>query len=80
MLHGYKFKTCYDLTKMTTHSPSTEVESVAPLCPGDQLSPPCVAHKLVIVAVGLVLCPRYPPLVVVEVLPDGDGVSVGRCD
>ena len=63
---GYKFKTCYDMMKPTIHSPSTEVESVALLCPGDQLPPSCGPHK-VILDVGLMLCLIYPLLVVVDV-------------
>ena len=63
---GYKFKTCYDIIKITTHSPSTEVECVAPLCPDDQLSPPCGIHPFT-PAVGVVSCLRYLLLVVVDV-------------
>ena len=47
------------------HIPSTEVECVAPLCPGDQLPPPCGAHP--ILAVGPVLTLLYLLLVVVDV-------------
>ena len=53
------------MMKPTIHSPSTEVESVALLCPGDQLSPPCGAHCLIL-AVGVVLCLHYLLLVVVD--------------
>ena len=44
------------------HCPSTEVEGVTPLCPGDQLPPPRGGHT-----VGDVLCLLYPLLVVVNV-------------
>ena len=66
MLHGYKFKTCCDLTNQILHCPSTEVESVAPLCPGEHLPPPCGYHHAVPAAVGLVLCRRYLPLIVID--------------
>ena len=55
------------MIKITIHVPrSTEVECVAPLCPGDQLPPPCGGHH-VILAVGPVLCLHYLLLVVVDV-------------
>ena len=63
---GYKFKTCYDSIKITIHSPCTEVECVTPLCPGDQLPPPCGDHQFRL-AVGVVLCLIYPLLVVEDV-------------
>ena len=65
---GYKFKTCYDSIKITIHSPSTKVECVAPLCPGDQLPRPCGGHHIR-PAVGVVSCLRYLLLVVVDVDP-----------
>ena len=52
--------------KVTPHSQSSEVEGVTPLCPGDQLPPPCGDHPG-IPAVGLVSCLLYPLLVVVDV-------------
>ena len=63
---GYKLKTCYDAIKSTTHCCSTEVECVAPLCPGDQLPPPCGDHQFRL-AVGPVSCLLYLLLVVVDV-------------
>ena len=66
LLHGYKFKACYDIINPTIHSLSTEMECVALLCPGDQLQPPCGPHN-VILAAGVVLCLLYPLLVVVDV-------------
>ena len=66
MLQGYKFKACYDIKKIITNSPSTEVECVALLCPGDQLPPPCGFHPLIL-AVGAVQCLPYLLLVVVDV-------------
>ena len=65
-LQGYKFKACYDIIKIIIHSPSTEVECVTPLCPGDQLSPPCGPH-LVILALGPMQCLLNLLLVVVDV-------------
>ena len=66
MSDGYKLKTCYDLVKITMHYNSTEVECVAPLCPGDQLPPPCGGDP-VRLAVGVVCCLHYWLLVVVDV-------------
>ena len=66
LLQGYKFETGYDIVIITIHTLSTEVEGVPPLCPGDQLPPPCGCHP-VILAVGPVLCLLYLPLVVVNV-------------
>ena len=63
--NGYELKTCYDIVKFTLHPPSAKVEGVSPLCPGDQLPPPCGGHH-VILAVGDVLCLPYLLLVVVD--------------
>ena len=66
LLDGYKFKTCYDLLKCTTHSKSTKVECISPGCPGDQLPSPGGVHSFRL-AVGPVFCLLYPLLVVVDV-------------
>ena len=66
LLQGQKFKTCYDNSKLIIHSTSTDVKCVALLCPGDQLSPPCGDHPLIL-AVGVVPCLLYLLLVVVDV-------------
>ena len=66
LLQGYKLKTCYNSIKSTPHYCSTEVEGIAPLCPGDQLPPPCGLHQ-VILTVALMLCLLYLLLVVINV-------------
>ena len=65
-LQGYKFKACYDSIKVIIHCPSTKVECVTQLCPGDQLPPPCGVHPCIL-AVGVVSCLLYLLLVVVDV-------------
>ena len=73
-LQRYKFKACYDIENhilirkkiIIRHCLNTEVESVAPLCPGDQLPPSCGGHP-VILAEGVVHCLLYLLLVVVDV-------------
>ena len=56
----------YNMIKPSLHCPSTEVECVAPLCPGDQLPPPCGDHPRIL-AVGVVPCLLFLLLVVVDV-------------
>ena len=51
---------------LISHYPSTEVECVASLCPGDKLPPPCGYHILKL-AVGAVQCLLPCKVVVVDV-------------